>query len=99
MAGKGQYKSTANARSKRQREYQGSEEQKKNRAARNKARREAEREGRVRDGDGKEVDHKRPFAHGGSNHKSNTRVIEEGPVNIRTSPTSCRPSSTTIVSG
>lgn len=77
MAGKGQYKSTANARSKRQRKYQGSEEQKKNRAARNKARREAEREGRVKDGDGREVDHKRPFAHGGSNHKSNTRVIDK----------------------
>lgn len=77
MAGKGQYKSNANARSVRQRNYQGSEEQKKNRAARNKARREAEKDGRVRNGDGREVDHKKPFAHGGSNHKSNTRVIDK----------------------
>lgn len=77
MAGKGQYKSNAKARSVRQRKYQGSEEQKKNRAARNKTRREAEREGRVRNGDGKDIDHKTPFAHGGSNHKSNTRVLSK----------------------
>lgn len=39
------------------RDYGGTEEQKKKRAARNKARREAEKEGKVKKGDGKEVDH------------------------------------------
>lgn len=38
--------------------YQGSKEQKKNRASRNKARRELMRKGRVRLGDGMDVDHK-----------------------------------------
>ncbi len=56
------------------RNYQGSEEQKKNRAQRNAARRELEREGRVKKGDGKDVDHKRPISKGGSNSSSNLRV-------------------------
>lgn len=55
--------------------YQGTEEQKKNRAMRNKARREAEADGRVRKGDGKEVDHLRPLSKSGSADKSNTRVV------------------------
>lgn len=38
--------------------YQGTDAQKKRRAARNKARRRLEREGRVRKGDGKDVDHR-----------------------------------------
>ena len=42
--------------------YQGSEEQKKKRAARNKARRQLEREGKVSKGDGKDVHHKKPLA-------------------------------------
>lgn len=54
--------------------YQGSEEQKKKRAKRNKARRQLMREGRVRKGDGKDVDHKKPLAKGGSNSRSNWRV-------------------------
>lgn len=54
--------------------YQGSEQQKKNRAKRNGARRELEREGRVHKGDGKDVDHKHPLIKGGSNSPSNLRV-------------------------
>ncbi len=56
------------------RNYQGTEEQKKNRAKRNAARRELEREGRVRKGDGRDVDHKKPLIKGGSNSSSNLRV-------------------------
>lgn len=56
------------------REYQGTEEQKRNRAKRNAARREMIREGRVHKGDGKDVDHKRALINGGSNADSNLRV-------------------------
>jgi hypothetical protein len=77
MPKKGEYKANASKRSKQQRAYQGSEAQKKNRAARNKARREAEKDGRVKKGDGKEVDHKKPLRNGGSNAKSNTRVVSK----------------------
>jgi hypothetical protein len=55
--------------------YQSSPEQKKNRAARNKARAEAIKDGRVRVGDKKDIDHKKPLSKGGSNKKSNTRVV------------------------
>lgn len=55
-------------------QYGGTEEQKKNRAKRNAARRKLEREGKVRKGDGKDVDHKKPVSKGGSNKKSNLRV-------------------------
>lgn len=54
--------------------YQGTEEQKKNRAKRNAARRELEEQGRVRKGDGKDVDHRVPLSKGGSNAASNLRV-------------------------
>ena len=47
----------------------------KKRVANNKARREAIRDGRVKKGDGKDVDHKKPLAKGGSTKKSNTRVV------------------------
>ena len=55
-------------------QYQGSEEQKKNRAKRNAARRKLEKQGRVRKGDGKDVDHKKPISKGGANNKGNLRV-------------------------
>ena len=55
--------------------YQGTPKAKKQRAARNKARREAEKAGQVHKGDGKEVDHKVPLSKGGSNAKSNRRVV------------------------
>jgi hypothetical protein len=32
-------------------------------------------DGKVRKGDGKHVDHKKPLTEGGSNNKSNTRVV------------------------
>lgn len=56
------------------RNYQGSEEQKKNRAARNAARREMEKKGLVKKGDGKDVDHRKPISKGGGNSTSNLRV-------------------------
>ena len=49
------------------REYQGTEQQKKNRAQRNKARRAAMRAGKVHKGDGKDVAHVKAFDKGGSN--------------------------------
>jgi hypothetical protein len=54
--------------------YQSSEEQKKNRAARNKARRIMEDKGLVKKGDGKDVDHKQPLSEGGSKSVTNLRV-------------------------
>lgn len=56
-------------------EYQGSEEQKKNRAQRNKARRMMEREGIVKKGDGKDVDHKQALSKGGKTVRSNLRAV------------------------
>ncbi len=44
-------------------------------AKRKKLRRAMEKEGRVRKGDGKDVDHKKPLSKGGSNSKSNARVV------------------------
>ena len=57
--------------------YHSKPEQKKNRAKRNQARAEAMRDGRASKGDGKDVDHKKPLSKGGSNHKSNTRVVNK----------------------
>jgi len=54
------------------REYQGTEEQKKRRAARNKARRYMERKGLVHKGDGKDIDHKDRDPH--NNGDANLRV-------------------------
>ena len=48
---------------------------KKHRAARNKATRQAIQSGLRTKGDGKEVDHKTPLSKGGSNGKSNRRVV------------------------
>jgi hypothetical protein len=53
--------------------YQGTEEQKKNRAKRNAARRKAMREGKVSKGDGKDVAHKKAMDKGGTNFDG-TRV-------------------------
>lgn len=53
--------------------YQGTEEQKKNRAKRNAARRKAMREGKVSKGDGKDVAHKKAMDKGGKN-SDGTRV-------------------------
>jgi hypothetical protein len=55
-------------------QYQGTEEQKKNRAKRNAARRAKMKTGAVHKGDGKDVDHKKPLSKGGSNGSGNLRV-------------------------
>lgn len=57
--------------------YGARPEQKKKRAMRNAARRELMREGLVHKGDGKDVDHKRMLKDGGSNARSNLRVVSE----------------------
>lgn len=54
--------------------YQGTEEQKKRRAARNAARAKMMKAGKVRKGDGKDVDHAKPLSKGGSNTVKNLRV-------------------------
>lgn len=74
MPKKGEYKKGATADSIRQREYNSSPEQKKNRASRNAARRAAERDGKVRKGDGKDVDHKNMNPK--DNRKSNLKVMD-----------------------
>jgi hypothetical protein len=58
-------------------EYQSSPEQISNRVKRNKARAMMEKDGRVKKGDGKDVDHKKPLKSGGSNGKSNLKVISK----------------------
>ena len=55
--------------------YQSSKQQVKNRVARNKARREAIKTHGKAALKGKDVDHIRPLINGGSNTKSNTRII------------------------
>jgi hypothetical protein len=57
--------------------YHAKPEQKINRAKRNSARAEAVKDGRVKKHDGKDVDHKKPLSKGGSNSKSNTRVVKK----------------------
>lgn len=57
--------------------YQGRPAQLKNRAKRNAARRRLEKEGRVHKGDGKDVDHTRPIAKGGTNRRGNLRVVSK----------------------
>ena len=75
MAKKGEYKKGATADSIRQRKYNGSPEQKKNRASRNAARRAAEKAGKVRKGDGRDVDHKNMNPK--DNRKSNLQVMDK----------------------
>lgn len=53
--------------------YQGTEQQKKNRAARNAARAKMMKAGKVHKGDGKDVSHLKAFDKGGSN-KNGVRV-------------------------
>ena len=51
-------------------DYHGKPKQRKARSLRNKARRKL----RLKVGDGKEVDHKKPLSKGGSNRRGNIRV-------------------------
>lgn len=57
--------------------YESTPAQKKKRAMRNAARRELMREGVVHKGDGKDVDHKKMLKNGGSNARSNLRVVSQ----------------------
>jgi 5-methylcytosine-specific restriction endonuclease McrA len=52
-------------------EYHGTAEQRKNRALRNKARRKL----KLKKGDKREVDHKKPLSKGGTNGRKNLRVV------------------------
>ena len=58
-----------------QREYNASPEATAKRVANNQARREAIQAGKARVGDGKDVDHVKPLSKGGTNSKSNLRVV------------------------
>lgn len=55
--------------------YHASPKAKKQRAARNRARADAEKRGAVKKGDGKEVHHVKALSNGGSNARSNQRVV------------------------
>lgn len=55
--------------------YHSSEEQRHNRSLRTIARNQANSDGRTSKGDGRDLDHIRPLSKGGSNSKSNTRVV------------------------
>jgi len=59
----------------KERKYDGKPEVKKKRALRNQARRKLMKEGVVHKGDGKDVDHKKALAKGGSNARSNLRAV------------------------
>lgn len=57
--------------------YQGTPEQKKNRALRNAARRKFAKAGKVHKGDGKDIDHIKPVSKGGKNTGGNLRVVSK----------------------
>ncbi len=54
--------------------YQGTDEQKKNRAKRNNARAKLAKKGAVKKGDGKDVDHTIPLSKGGGNTAGNLKA-------------------------
>lgn len=57
--------------------YNSQPAEKKRRAMRNAARRKLMEEGVVHKGDGKDIDHKRMLKDGGSNARSNLRVVSQ----------------------
>lgn len=59
------------------RAYNARPEQIKKRAMRNKARAEMEKAGLVHKGDNKDVDHKKMLKDGGTNARSNLRVVSQ----------------------
>jgi hypothetical protein len=56
------------------RNYHGKPKQRKERAARTKAREQMIKKGKVRKGDGKDIDHKKPLRNGGSHGINNLRI-------------------------
>lgn len=58
--------------------YHSRPEQIKNRTERTTARRQSNADGTTSKGDGKDIDHKRPLSKGGSNSRSNRRVVDKG---------------------
>jgi hypothetical protein len=57
--------------------YNATPEMVKKRTMNNQARAMLTKEGKVRKGDGKDVDHKKPLRQGGGNGRSNLRVMEK----------------------
>lgn len=57
--------------------YHGSAEQRANRSKRTVARNQANASGVTSKGDGKDLDHKKPLSKGGSNSRSNLRVVDK----------------------
>ena len=57
--------------------YNATPEMVKKRTMNNQARAQLAKEGKVRKGDGKDVDHKNPLRSGGSNARSNLRVMSQ----------------------
>jgi hypothetical protein len=57
--------------------YNARPDQVKKREMRNQARAEMMRDGKVHKGDGKDVDHKKMLDGGGTNSKSNLRVVDK----------------------
>lgn len=55
--------------------YNSKPEQRKNRSKRTVARNKSNEDGRTSKGDGRDLDHIKPLSKGGSNSKSNTRVV------------------------
>ena len=55
--------------------YHGTAEQRANRSKRTVARNKANEDGITRKGDGKDLDHRTPLSKGGSNGRSNLRVV------------------------
>jgi 5-methylcytosine-specific restriction endonuclease McrA len=59
----------------KERKYDSKPEVMERRRKRKAARYQMEKEGLVKKGDGKHVDHKKPLSKGGSNSRSNLRVV------------------------
>jgi len=65
------------AKARYDKQYNARPEQVEKRMDRNRARAQLEKEGLVHKGDGRDIDHKQMLAKGGSNARSNLRVVSE----------------------